>query len=322
MKQKDIHRVRLPVPFFVNHVYVHLIENLDDSSLILIDCGPATEDAFITLASYVKSIGYAMEDIEACIVTHSHYEHYGLLERIKQKCNVTIFAHPAMLNFASIDFNEVLSSLHELLVANGMPIETVDNFLKLYRGIITETPMPLIDEVVNDGEYVSTNPGKLRIIWTPGHAEDHICVYDEETGIMFTGDHVISGVTPQIGLTYIAQLENPLKIYQQSLQELLNYNIELSFPGHNKTIENTHERVLEILRHHKSREQWILEALDDKKLTAFEIRSKVFGEKQPAIGHHIISYTETIAHLKSLKVSDKVNELVKEGIHFYEKLSL
>jgi glyoxylase-like metal-dependent hydrolase (beta-lactamase superfamily II) len=121
LKQKDIHRVRLPVPFFVNHVYVHLIENLDDSSLILIDCGPATEDAFVTLTDYVKSIGYAMDDIEACIVTHSHYEHYGLLEQIKQKSNVKIFAHPAILNFASIDFNEVHSSLYELLVTNGMP---------------------------------------------------------------------------------------------------------------------------------------------------------------------------------------------------------
>jgi glyoxylase-like metal-dependent hydrolase (beta-lactamase superfamily II) len=138
---------------------------------------------------------------------------------------------------------------------------------------------------------------------------------------MFTGDHVISRVTPQIGLTYIAQSENPLKIYQKSLQELLNYDIKRSFPGHNKVIESTHERILKLLKHHKYREQWILEALDDKKLTAFEIGSKVFGEKQPNIGHHIISYTETIAHLKSLKASDKVNEIFKEGICYYAKPS-
>jgi glyoxylase-like metal-dependent hydrolase (beta-lactamase superfamily II) len=206
-------------------------------------------------------------------------------------------------------------------MSDGMPIEIVDKFLKLYQRIINETPTPLIDELVNDGEYVSTNLAKLRIIWTPGHAEDHICIYDEDTRIMFTGDHVISGVTPQIGLTYIAQLENPLKIYQLSLQELLNYDIELSFPGHNKPIENTHKRVLEILKHHKSREQWILKTLDNKKLTAFEIGSKVFGDNQPTLGHHIISYTETIAHFRSLKLSGKVDELLKEGIYHYAKPS-
>lgn len=320
MNQNSIHRVRLPVPFFVRHVYVHLIENHDNSRLVLVDCGPATEDAFTALDNHVRSIGYSIEDIETCIVTHSHYEHYGLLKRIKQECNARIFAHPAMLTSASIDFNEVLYSIQELFIANGMPITTVDKFLKLYRDIMKETPKPLIDEVVHDRGYISTNPGKLRIIWTPGHAKDHVCIYDEAARIMFTGDHVISKVTPQIGLTYIAQSENPLKVYQQSLKELLNYDVEISFPGHNQTIENTHLRILEILKHHKSRERWILEALDTK-LTAFEIRSRVFGENQSTIGHHIISYTETIAHLKSLKASGKVDEILKKGICYYENLS-
>ncbi len=321
MKQNNIHRVRLPVPFFVNHVYVHLIESPDNSSLILIDCGPATDDAFITLKNYIQSIGYSMDNLETCIVTHGHYEHYGLLERIKQNYKVKILAHPAMLNFASIDFNEILSLIYELFITNGMPKVSVDKFLNLYQGIIKENPIPLIDEVIYNGDYVSNIPEKLQIIWAPGHAEDHLCIYNENTKVMFTGDHVISKVTPQIGLTYIIQSENPLKVYQQSLQELLNYDIEVSYPGHNNPIENTHERIIEILKHHKSRENWILKTLDSKKLTAFEIGSKIFGEIRSTIGHSIISCTETIAHLKSLKADGKVNDILKDGIYFYEKVS-
>ncbi len=138
---------------------------------------------------------------------------------------------------------------------------------------------------------------------------------------MFAGDHVISNVTPQIGLTYVAQSENPLKVYQQSLQELLDHDIETSYPGHNKPIENTHERITEILKHHKSRESWILNTLDSKKLTAFEIGSKIFGEKRSTIGHYVISCTETIAHLKSLEVNGTVNEILKDGVYYYEKVT-
>lgn len=319
MKQNNIHRIRLPVPFFVNHIYIHLIENYETSNLILIDCGPATEEAFNTLSNYVQSIGYTMEDIEACIVTHSHYEHCGMLERIKQNYKVKILAHPAMLNFASIDFNEILSSVYELFVTNGMPEVSVEKFLSLYQSIIKENPIPLIDEVIYHRDYISKNP-ELQIIWTPGHAEDHLCIYNENTKVMFTGDHVISKVTPQIGLTYSVQSENPLKVYQQSLQELLNYDIEISYPGHNNPIENTHERIIEILNHHKSRENWILKTLDSKKLTAFEIGSKIFGEISK-IGHYIISCTETIAHLKSLEANGKVNKILKDGIYYYEKVS-
>jgi len=61
LKQHNIHRIRLPVPFFVNHIYVHLIEDYENASLILIDCGPATDEAFITLKDYIQSIGYSMD---------------------------------------------------------------------------------------------------------------------------------------------------------------------------------------------------------------------------------------------------------------------
>ncbi len=317
MKQDNIHRVRLPVPFFVRHVYAHLIENHDNSSLVLIDCGPATEEAFNTLTTYVQSIGYSMDDIEACIVTHSHYEHYGLFKKIKDECNAQIFAHQDIITSTS-DLKDDLSLRSELLVTNGMPIVTVNQFLKTYQDIIKNTPMTDIDRMLTHEESIFTNSLKLRIIWTPGHSADHICIYNEKSRTMFTGDHIISNVTPQIGHRCIEQLEDPLKTYQQSLQELLNYDIVIAYPGHNETIENAHKRILEILRHHNSRERWILETLENKKLTAFEISKRVFGENQPLIGN-IISCTETIAHLKSLRGQGKVNKINKDGIYSYER---
>ena len=319
MKLNNIHRIRLPVPFFVSHIYVHLIENYETSSLILIDCGPSTDKAFITLKNYIQSIGYSMDDLETCIVTHSHYEHYGMLERVKQNCEIKVLTHPAMLDFASIDVNEVLSLVYELFITNGMPKVSIEEFLKLYKRILEENPIPLIDEVIHHSAFISKNP-EWQIIWTPGHAGDHLCIYNESKKVMFTGDHVISKVTPQIGLTYVAQSENPMKMYQQSLKELLNYDIEISYPGHNRPIENTHERITEILKHHESRESWILKTLNSKKLTAFEIGSQIFGDKPSTIGHYIISCTETIAHLKFLEVKGKINEILKDGVYYYKSV--
>lgn len=46
--------------------------------------------------------------------------------------------------------------------------------------------MPTKD--LNDGDIINIGDDKLKVLFTPGHAPGHVCFYDENDGIIFTGD--------------------------------------------------------------------------------------------------------------------------------------
>ena len=52
-------------------------------------------------------------------------------------------------------------------------------------------PMNVTD--LNDGDIIDIGEHRLRVIATPGHTAGSICLYDEITGALFTGDTVFVG---------------------------------------------------------------------------------------------------------------------------------
>ena len=45
---------------------------------------------------------------------------------------------------------------------------------------------PSID--LADGEIIKLGDDELKVLYTPGHAPGHVCYYDENGGVVFTGD--------------------------------------------------------------------------------------------------------------------------------------
>ena len=41
---------------------------------------------------------------------------------------------------------------------------------------------------------------------TPGHMLGHICLYDEEKQILFSGDHILGDITPVISISQAAEM--------------------------------------------------------------------------------------------------------------------
>ena len=77
----------------------------------------------------------------------------------------------------------------------------------------------------------------LRVIHTPGHAANHLCLVLEEDGLLFSGDHVLNGST-----TVIDPPDGHMSDYLESLDKLLQAcaqdNIDFILPAHGYVLGN------------------------------------------------------------------------------------
>ena len=113
-----------------------------------------------------------------------------------------------------------------------------------------------IDEELADGQGVDCGVDRLRVLHTPGHRFDHICLLLEEARVLFAGD-LVAGV----GTVVIIPPEGSVKAYLQSLRRLLTMDVALMLPAHGPFITAPQAKLQEYIDHRLMREQQILATL-------------------------------------------------------------
>ena len=107
-----------------------------------------------------------------------------------------------------------------------------------------------------DGERLSAGECQLIAIHTPGHASNCVCYLLERERLLFTGDHVLEGVSP-----VILPPDGDMSAYLHSLDKLQSHDFERIAPGHGGVMERGKD-ILDALRAHRlAREQKVLDSL-------------------------------------------------------------
>ena len=65
--------------------------------------------------------------------------------------------------------------------------------LQPYRKAFWGWPKPSNAEAVPNGIILETEHHRFKVIYTPGHGPDHLCVYEPGQGWLFTGDLFVGG---------------------------------------------------------------------------------------------------------------------------------
>ncbi|HWK42079.1 MAG TPA: MBL fold metallo-hydrolase [Croceibacterium sp.] len=112
------------------------------------------------------------------------------------------------------------------------------------------------DRVLADGESV-TGPGwTLTAVATPGHTSNHLCFALEESGALFTGDHVMGWST-----TVVAPPDGDMADYMASLEKLHGRDDRVYYPAHGPVVAKPRQLVRGMIGHRRQRERQILRLL-------------------------------------------------------------
>ena len=103
----------------------------------------------------------------------------------------------------------------------------------------------------------------LEVVFTPGHAANHVCLVLLEDGLLFSGDHILNGST-----TIINPPDGEMTAYLASLDRLSGacdaHGIDFILPAHGHVLEAARQAIAQLRAHRLKREAKVLAAMKDR----------------------------------------------------------
>ncbi|MFD8228120.1 MBL fold metallo-hydrolase [Streptomyces massasporeus] len=202
----------------------------EGDAVTLVDTGyPGDRDQ--VLASLAQ-VGSSPEAVAAVLITHAHNDHLGSAEYLRAAYGTPVYLHEAEVPHARREF------LHQVSVGtvlrNGWRPGVLPWAVHALRSGGT-TPVPVTAPQAFPTAGALDLPGRPVPVHTPGHTDGHCAYHLPGTGVLISGDALVSGHPtsrvegPQL-LPDMFHHERPRAL--ASLDVLAELEGELLLPGH------------------------------------------------------------------------------------------
>lgn len=178
--------------------------------------GDMLVDSGMGVASLRAWVPIVTERKLEAVASHTHFDHIGchheFERRAVHRAEATLLAAPE----------------RRLVLAD--PYVTDEIFTMLppepYESATYEVMPAPPTRLLEDGDRIDLGDRSFEIIHTPGHSPGGIALWEEATGILFSGDIVYDG--PLIEDTYHADAKD----YEASMRRLLDLPVQIVHGGH------------------------------------------------------------------------------------------
>ena len=200
------------------------------TGFIAIDPGPADLDHVQRIWAAAKFPDGSGGNIHYIVCTHSHPDHSPGAAPLKAMCA----SQPSILGLPSASTSRADSVFTpDRTLANG------ERLTLSAEGAATHT---------------------LQVIYTPGHAANHLCLLLVEDGLLFSGDHILNGST-----TIVNPPDGAMTAYLDSLDRLAEacetFNVEFIAPAHGHILADAPGAITQLRAHRLKREAKVIAAM-------------------------------------------------------------
>jgi len=220
---------------------IHLI--IENGRVAFVDTG--SNDALPNALAALEKLGLEVAAVDYVILTHIHLDHAGGAGALMRAFpNARLVVHPRGARHMAEPAK---------LVAGVSAVYGPEYVQRVY-GEILPIQVERIEEAP-DGHTLSLGGRSLLCLDTPGHARHHICVVDQKTGGIFTGD--MFGLSYREldveGRQFVFPTTTPTQFepeaMRDSINRLLAFNPPAMYLTHYGELHEVAARGQDILRH-------------------------------------------------------------------------
>ncbi|WP_298807271.1 MBL fold metallo-hydrolase [uncultured Gordonia sp.] len=267
----------IPVPMPVSPLRYTLVYALVlPDGLALIDTGLDTDESWRALVDGIHVTGHDISEIRYVAITHLHPDHFGLVPRLLEHTDFTLAMHSNDAKFMRFRSDSEIQreqdwateQLARLGAPTDIPETGMQHFTRLPKG-------RTVDVELDDHAPLNLPGWNVKALWTPGHTPGHLCFLDEDAGTVFTGDHLLPRISPNVSTT-IFQPTDPLAAYLVSLAHTEQLPDVEALPSHEYRFRGLADRVTTLLSHHEERfDETAAAVAAHPQITAWEIARSV-----------------------------------------------
>lgn len=317
---EDIFCIQVPLPGNpLRETNAYLVRGKESN--LLIDTGFRNDVCRQALREGFEELGCRTENTDV-FVTHLHSDHSGLCQEfagadrniymgktdthvVKERCRKGRYELD-IDRFREEGFPE--EALRDIYGTNPAARWLFQSFDERFRE-------------VSEGDCIRMEKHCFTVIDVPGHTPGNLMLWDEENRIMFTGDHILFTISPNI--TFWRECEDALGDYLDGLKRVRKYPVETALPGHRES-GNYQERIDRLLEHHDRRLNSMLEIIAETPgLNATEISARMKWKIRAAsweefpINQKWFAVAECISHLDYLQKRGLICSQVSDQIRRY-----
>lgn len=324
-KDPDIYKIDVPLPENPLRVLNSYVIKTSGESL-LIDTGFNQPECLEALEEGMRELNLDPSSL-SLFLTHCHSDHIGLVNHISNE-NTRIYMSEKEYRYLQTfyDGGNHWKNMEKRMLSEGLSPELINRqrTVNPARAYAPKDPFTILP--IKDQERIRFGDYQIQFIATPGHTPSHMCLYLPDKGILFSGDHILFDITPNI--TYWTGVEDSLGDYLDSLEKISRLDLQLVLPGHRGNTPDAYGRIRQIREHHRRRLEQTMDAISaDPGLNAEQIGARLTWKmrgkswEEFPIQQKWFALGETIAHLDYLEKRGQIHrDKNGEGIFVYTRM--
>ena len=264
----DVERVRqrvwsVPVPFPGNpmrYTLAYLV--LANQQCVVIDPGFDSDSGWLHLEAGLQTVGLTPDDVTGIVATHFHVDHLGMAKRLAKAAGAWIALGADERRHISNyqDAGEEVLADRRRMASWGVPEDRIPEAAMTTASLAELKGLADADVLLEDGDLLPVDGLQIRVQATPGHTPGHICLWDEGSELVFSGDHVLPRISPNVSLE-IRGMDNPLLHNLRSLQKLYGAADYEVCPAHEYRFRGLSTRAEQLYQHAMERSAEVLDAV-------------------------------------------------------------